>query len=142
MAEEATRNILNAISNLSQGLAWLDALLCPLADLTMCLSRLAVIREEVAVQIIQMSLLFICSAIIVFIAIFNLFALGITVIWKQLGYQNRWWVTLDSSSLFLILRLSLSGLFLLLRRLFAVISGSNIICKIVFIRIVIRIIRL
>lgn len=68
--------ILNTIGNLSEYLAWPDAPLCPLADLAMRLSCLAVIREKVIVNIIQMVLLFVGRAIPNIILIFNLFAFG------------------------------------------------------------------
>lgn len=74
--------ILNTIGNLSECLAWPDAPLCPLADLAMRLSRLAVIREKVVIDVIQMALLFVGRAIPIIILIFNLFALRVVVGWK------------------------------------------------------------
>lgn len=54
----------------------------------MRLGRLAVIREEVAVDVIQMALLFVGSAILIVILIFDLFALRVFVAWKYLGYKD------------------------------------------------------
>ena len=48
----------------------------------MRLSRLAVIREEVTVDVIQMALLFVGSAIPIVILIFDLFALRVVVFRK------------------------------------------------------------
>lgn len=48
----------------------------------MRLSRLAVIREKVVIDVIQMALLFVGRAIPIIILIFNLFALRVVVGWK------------------------------------------------------------
>ena len=78
----------------------------------MGLGRLAVIREKVTLQIIQMALLLISSAIAIVVDIFDFFALWVVVIREQLGNKNRRRLGLD---LFLIFLLGLSlGLLLFL----------------------------
>ncbi len=48
----------------------------------MRLGRLTEIREEVAVDVVQMALLFVGSAIPILILVFDFFALGVVVVWK------------------------------------------------------------
>ena len=52
MSDKTAYTILDAVGDLSKCLTWLDIFLCPLADLTMCLGRLAVIREVVAIEVV------------------------------------------------------------------------------------------
>lgn len=79
MPYEATDAVLDAISNINKLLTWLDALLRPLANLAMRLSRLTIIGEEVAVDVIKVALLFVGSAIPILIRVFDFFALRVVV---------------------------------------------------------------
>jgi hypothetical protein len=80
MPHQTSRTILDAISNLKERLTGLDASLCPLTDLTVCLSGLTVIREEVAIEIVEVSFLLAGRPISILVLVFDLFALGVGVV--------------------------------------------------------------
>jgi hypothetical protein len=80
MTHQTSRTVLDAISNLEQRLTGLDVSLCPLTDLTMCFSGLTVIREEVAIQVVEVTFLFAGGSIAILVLVFDLFALGIGIV--------------------------------------------------------------
>jgi hypothetical protein len=82
MAHQTSHTILDAISNLKERLTWPDASLCPLTDLTMCLSCLTVIREEVAIEVVEVSFLLVGGSISILVLVFDLFALGVGFVWE------------------------------------------------------------
>jgi hypothetical protein len=82
MTNQTSRAILNAVGNLEECLTWLDASLCPLTDLTMCLSCLTVIREEFAIEVVKVPFLLVGGSVPIFVLVFDLFALGKGVVWK------------------------------------------------------------
>jgi len=103
--DQAPDAVLDAVGNLSQSLAGLDVLLRPLADLAMCFGRLSVIRQEVAVEVVQMTLLLASGTIAVLVDVLNFLAVGIVAVREQLGYRDRWRIGLCRGSLLLLLGL-------------------------------------
>jgi hypothetical protein len=82
VSDQEANAILNPIGNLSERLARFDASLGCLADLAMHLCSLAVVGQEIAVDVIETPLLFAGSAVSIVICVFDLFALGIAVVWE------------------------------------------------------------
>lgn len=80
MTHQTSRTILDAINNLQQRLTRLDVSLRPLTNLTMCFGCLTVIREEVAIQVVEVTFFFAGGSISILILVFDLFALGVGIV--------------------------------------------------------------
>jgi uncharacterized membrane protein len=111
VSSKSTNTILNALSDLSQGLSGLDILLSPLSNLAMDLGCLTVVGQEVAVQVIEMALLLIGSSVVVLVLVFNLLSVGIGLVREQLADLDSRRVALAGRVLLLLLGLSLLLLF-------------------------------
>jgi hypothetical protein len=82
MANQTSRAILNAVGDVEERLTWLDASLCPLTDLTMCLSCLTIVREEFAIEVVKVPFLLVGGSVPIFVLVFDFFALGKGVVWE------------------------------------------------------------
>lgn len=101
VSDKTAHTVLDTIGDFGECLARLDGLLRPLTDLAMRLGRLTVIREEIAVDVVKMALLFVGRTITVVTLVADLFALGVALVGKQLGDEDGWRVGLDRGSLLL-----------------------------------------
>lgn len=113
VADQSAHAVLDAIRDLGQRLARLDVALCPLADLAMGLGSIAVVVEEVGVEIIQMALLLVRGSIAVLVDILDLLALGVDLAREEIGQQDARGFRLGGGGLLLLPRLSLLVLLLL-----------------------------
>lgn len=80
MAHQASRALLDAIRNLQQRLTGLDVSLRPLTDLAVRFRCLTVVREEVAIQVVEVTFLLARRAIAILVLVLDLFTLGIGVV--------------------------------------------------------------
>jgi hypothetical protein len=135
VTSQGTNAILDALSNLSQGLSGSDILLGPLAHLAMNLSGLAVIGQEVAVHVIEMALLLVGGTVVVLVLVFHLLSVRVGLVGEQLAEQHSGRIALAGRVLLLLLGLSLLLLFgasfsgsctvgLVLRVIAVVVAGS------------------
>lgn len=112
MTSQSPHGVLNALRNLRQSLARLDVLLCILADLTVDLSTLTVLLEEVIVYAIQVTLLLVGGTVGIVVLVFNDLAFGVLAVGEEVGDRNPWRGALNlSTTLLLLLRLPLLLLF-------------------------------
>lgn len=112
VADEAADAVLDAVGDLGQGLAGLDVLLRPLADLSVGLGGVAVVGEELGVQVVEVALLLVGGPEPVLVDVLDLLALGVGVVGEELGEEDAGRVGLRGGSLLLLLGLSLLLLFL------------------------------
>ncbi len=113
MADQPADAILDAIRDLGQCLAGLDVPLCPLANLPVGLGSMAVVDEEIGVEIVQVTLFFVCGSIPVLVDVLDFFAGGVVLAREEVGYQHARGIGLGRGSLLLLPGLSLLVLLLL-----------------------------
>jgi len=123
VSDEPTDAVLDVVGDFNEGLARFDVFLGPLADLTMGLGRLAIIRQKIAVDVVEMTLLFVGGTEAILINIFDFFPLGVVVVGEKFGNGDRRRVGLGSGSLLLLGLLLV--LLLLLGAAFAASYGSS-----------------
>lgn len=105
---QSAHAVLDAVRDVSESLSGLDGLLRPSSDLSVDLGGLAEICEEVAVEVIEMSLLLVGSTVTVVVLVFDLLALGISLVREELADQDTRGVALAGGvGLLLLLGLSL-----------------------------------
>ena len=109
MPNQGPHAVFDAVCDVCQGLAGLDVFLGPLTDLAMGLGPMAVVGQEVAVEIVQMPLLLACRPEPVLVGVLDLLALLVALVWEELRDQDARRVGLRRGVLLL-----LSGLPLLL----------------------------
>lgn len=108
MAGQSAHRVFNALSDLRQGLARSDVLLCILANLAVDLGTLAVLLQEVIVHAIKVPLLFVGGAVGVVVLVLDNLSLGVLAVGEQVGHGNARRRALDfSATLLLLLRLAL-----------------------------------
>ena len=77
VTRQSTDGVLNAFRDLGQSLARSDVLLCILTDLTVNLSTLAVLCQEIIVQAVEMTLLLVGSTVGILVQILADLAFGV-----------------------------------------------------------------
>lgn len=109
MTGQGTNAILDVLGNLGQGLAGLDALLRPLANLSVNLGGVAVIGQELLVRgkAVEMALLLVGDAAQVVVDVFDLLALGVLLVGEKLGDEDTRGFALAGRGLLLLSGLSL-----------------------------------
>lgn len=86
VASQGTNAILDVLGDLGQGLAGLDALLRPLANLSVNLGGMAVVGKELLVggKVVEMALLLVGDALQVVVGVFDFLALGVLLVGEEL----------------------------------------------------------
>ena len=96
MASQGSHAVLNLLGNLTHGMAGLDGLLSPLANLAMDFGRLTIVVEEFIVHVVdkgEMTDFLSCGAkcVILAISVWHDFALGVDAGWVQDRESHSGW---------------------------------------------------
>lgn len=108
VTSQSTHRILDALSNLRQGLARLDGLLRILTDLTVHLGTLTVLLQEIIVHAVEITLFFVGRTVQIIILVLDDLALRILLAGEELRQRDPRGLALNfGTTLLLLLRLAL-----------------------------------
>jgi len=107
MADQRPHTVLDAVRNVRQCLARANVLLGPLASLPVRLGRVAVVRQELGIEVVEMALLLVRRPVQVVAGVLDLLALRVAVVGEEGGDRYPGRVGLDSGCLLLLARLAL-----------------------------------